>query len=58
MASDSILGLAVSTVDIYDVITSTWTSTGSGIGRLSVARFSLASAAASNQVIFAGGECV
>lgn len=52
--SDTI-GTTLATVDIYDVTTGIWTSTGTGAGSLSVARYYLAAAAAGTKVVFAGG---
>lgn len=49
-------GVASDAVDIYDVATGKWSSTGTGAGQLSVARRDLAAAAAGNLIVFAGGD--
>lgn len=51
-------GAATSTVDIYDVNSGQWSSTSTGAGSLSAARFDLAAASLGNKIIFAGGRYV
>lgn len=48
--------MVYSTVDIYDVSTGQWTSSGTGAGSLSVARYLLAAAGVDNKIVFGGGR--